>query len=215
MATLAELTVQVLTARLSRKDMTLDELQAEISFISNMIKAIDEGTEIEPAAVGAPEKQVRPEKINFRKIFKKDKVVCLVCNKEFSTLKRHLAMAHQLKPAEYKKQFNIPAKYALIAPAYSHKKKQDALNRGLADNLVKARAKRANKKSAVRAETPVPAAKTKAPVPLKKTKTAIPTKTTKSDTTKRLIIKPAKPVAKAKTAKTIVTGKLVKTRKKK
>ena len=44
MATLSELTVQVLTARLTKKEMSLEELQKEMMIISNMIKSLDEGT---------------------------------------------------------------------------------------------------------------------------------------------------------------------------
>jgi len=214
MATLAELTVQVLTARLAKKEMTLDELQKEMAAISTMLKDIDAGTLQEPVAEDAPEQQVKIEKINFRKIFRRDKVVCLICSKEFTTLKRHLAVIHQLKPAEYKKQFNIPAKYTLVASAYSDKKKQDALNRGLGNILVKARENKAKKKAAVpavRVKPPVPAVKLKAPVPMKRVKAAMPMKT---ETTKPVTIKPAKPEAKSK-VKTILTEKVVKTRKKK
>lgn len=69
---------------------------------------------------------------------------------------------------EYKKQFNIPAKYSLVATVYSESRKQAAIDRGLGENLAKARAARAEKKAGV------PAVKGKAPVPVVKKKAAVP-----------------------------------------
>lgn len=160
MATLAELTVQVLTVRMSKKEMTLEEIQKEMVSISAMIKAIDEGTLQEPAAGSAAEPVV--QKINFKQIFKKDEVICLLCNKGFKTLKKHLKVSHSITDREYKKQFNIPAKQALIAKNYSDERKQAALERGQGEILAKARAARSAQKAA--AAAPVKAVKASKPV---------------------------------------------------
>jgi len=149
MATLSELTVQVLTARMAKKEMSLEEIQKEMVTISNMIKAIDEGTIQEPTPE-APVEEPKPQKINFKKIFKDNEVICLICNKGFKSLKRHLSSAHQLTPKDYKSQFNIPASQSLIAKAYSEERKKAALDRGQGNILAKARKARAAKK----AETP-------------------------------------------------------------
>lgn len=151
MATLSELTVQVLTARLTKKEMSLEELQAEMTAISKMIRAIDEGTAQEPI-IEAPTEEAKPQKINFKKVFKDNEVICLLCNKGFKTLKRHLTQVHQITDKEYKKQFNIPAKQPLIAKAYSEERKKAALDRGQGDILAKARAARAAKKTTVPAK---------------------------------------------------------------
>lgn len=95
MATLSELTVQVLTARLAKKEMSIEELQKEMVLISNMLKDIDAGTIQEPPTE-ATEEEPKPQKINFKKIFKDNEVVCLICNKGFITLKRHLSQVHQI-----------------------------------------------------------------------------------------------------------------------
>jgi predicted transcriptional regulator len=153
-ASLSELTVQVLTARLAKKEMSIEEIRNEMASISAMIKSIDDGTIKEQGETPA---EARPGKINFKKVFKRDKVVCLLCNKEFTMLKRHLSIAHGLKPGEYKKQFSIPASYDLVASDYAEKRRQDALDRGLGDNLVKARAARAAK-TAKTAQAPKPKA---------------------------------------------------------
>jgi predicted transcriptional regulator len=110
-----------------------------------MLKGIDAGTPTE--AVAQETETSKPEKINFKKIFKEKEVVCLLCNKGFTTLKRHLTKMHQITDKEYKKQFGIPAKQKLVARAYSEERKKAALDRGQGEILVKARAARIAKKT--------------------------------------------------------------------
>jgi len=160
MATLSELTVQVLTARMVKKEMTLEELQYEMVTISKMIKAIDEGT-LQEATPEAPAEEPKLQKINMKKVFKDNEVICLLCNKGFTTLKRHLSSVHQITDKEYKTQFNIPAKQPLVAKAYSEKKKADAQKNNLGAKMQAGREAKAIEKASV------PAVKTKAAVPAK------------------------------------------------
>lgn len=171
MAALSELTVQVLTARMAKKEMSLEELQKEMVTISNMIKAIDEGTLQGPASE-APVEEPKPQKINMKKIFKDNEVICLLCYKGFTTLKRHLRTAHQITDKEYKSQFNIPAKQPLVARAYSEKKKADAQKNDLGAKM------QAGRKASVleKGKAQVPAVKVKAPVPVVKVKAPVPAK---------------------------------------
>jgi predicted transcriptional regulator len=87
----------------------------------------------------------------------------MVCGKGgMKTLARHLAQAHGLKPGEYRKQFSIPKDQPLTARNFSETRKKMAQERGLADNLAKARAVRAAKiKAEKAAQTKVSRAKTK------------------------------------------------------
>jgi predicted transcriptional regulator len=61
------------------------------------------------------------------------------------TLARHLGTAQGMKPSEYRKQFGIPRAQPLAAKAYSESRRQMAVDRGLGENLAKARAKKAGK----------------------------------------------------------------------
>jgi len=69
-------------------------------------------------------------------------VICMICGKAMKTLARHLKTSHGLKPGEYRKQFDIPRTQPLAAKAYSESRRQMAVDRGLGDNLAKARAAR-------------------------------------------------------------------------
>lgn len=141
MTSISELTVQVLTARLAKKEMSIEELQKEMVLISNMLKDIDAGT-IQETPTGVIEEEPKPQKINFKKVFKDNEVVCLICNKGFITLKRHLSQVHQISDTEYKKQFGIPSKQPLVAKSYSEKKKADAVKNNLGAKMQAGRKKK-------------------------------------------------------------------------
>lgn len=168
MATLTELTAQIIAARAAKKDMSTEELQQEMQMIYSFLKGIETGDVPAPVAAvqEAPVEETKPQ-LTIKQAFKKDEVICMICNKGFKTLKRHLAMAHSLKPGEYRKQFNIPSTQSLAAKSYSESRRQMALDRGLVEGLAKFRADKAAKKVAV------PAGKVKAPVPVVKNKTEL------------------------------------------
>jgi predicted transcriptional regulator len=174
MSNLTELTAQIIAARAAKKEMSTEEFQQEMQMVYSFLKGIEEGNV--PVTVPISE-ETKPQKINFKKVFKDNEVICLICNKGFKALKRHLTVAHDLKPGEYRKQFGIPAKQSLVAKAYSEKWRKAANDRGQGEILAKAREARAAKKAAVtivKTKAPVTVVKVKVPVPAVKTKVAVP-----------------------------------------
>lgn len=175
MSNLTELTAQIITARAAKKDMSTEEFQQEMQMVYSFLKGIEEGN-VESAASTSPAAEPKPQ-LTIKQAFKKDEVICMLCNQGFKTLKRHLAIAHNLKPGEYRKRFGIPSAQSLAAKSYVESRRQMALDRGQGEILAKARAIRAAKKAAVPAlktKAPVPAVKVKAPVPTAKKKAAVP-----------------------------------------
>ena len=147
MATLAELTVQLMTARLAKRDLSFDELQKEMDYFSSKLKSIDAGCTVtqepvpqETSAPVVPDEPAPPVKINMKKVFRDDKVVCLECSKEFGSLNRHLQLTHSMTDKEYKLKYNIPAKQKLVAKSVSEKARQSALDRNQGAVMAKGRA---------------------------------------------------------------------------
>jgi len=176
MATLVEIAGQVVAAHAASSNLTTDELILEISKVHAALKALESGQVVEGSEEAKPTMTVK-------EAFKKNEVVCMVCGKGgFKTLARHLSTAHQMIPREYKKQFGIPSKQALSAKSYSEARRKMAQDRGLADNLAKAREVRMGNiaaKAAVTAKTaPAKAAKAIAPAKVAKAVKA-PAKTPK------------------------------------
>lgn len=145
MANISELVTQLLALRLSRKDMSLEEIKHEITEIGSALKAIDSSEEL-PAAQPAQEpvvqvesEQPAPKPINMEEVFGYDAVTCLECGKSFLSLKRHLSLIHNMTDKEYKKKYNIPAKQKLVAQKVSETARKNATDRNQGDVLTKAR----------------------------------------------------------------------------
>jgi len=134
MAELIELAAEIVMAHASATEMTSEDLRNEIKAVYATLKGLETGDISSKPAM------------TLRQAFKKDQVACMVCGKTgLTTLKRHLATAHEMKPGQYRKRFNIPQDQPLAATNYVEKKRQIALDRGLGKNLAKARAAKKTK----------------------------------------------------------------------
>lgn len=146
MATLLEMAAEIIAAHASTTTMTKEELVAELVELHKTLSALEKGETPVVEGSATEEETAAAPVISLKKAFGKDKVVCMICGKEMKTLARHLKTAHNLKPAEYRKQFGIPSKQPLAARNYSESRRAMAVERGLGDNLAKARAARVKKK---------------------------------------------------------------------
>jgi predicted transcriptional regulator len=153
---LLELTADIVIAHASVTEMTSDDLLKEIKMVYATLEGLGKGKiEIsaqEPKKRGrkaqgtaeaiAEEKPVIPPApaLTIEEAFKPGQVACMICGKKgLTTLKRHLTTAHNLKPGQYRKQFNVPKDQPLAATEYVAKRRQMALDRGLGDKLAAAR----------------------------------------------------------------------------
>jgi predicted transcriptional regulator len=164
---LIELTAEIVISHASMTEMSSDDLLTEIKAVYATLEGL-QTVEIEipeqepkkrgrktqepaePVAEKAEGKPAIPPApaMTIKEAFKPDQVACMICGKKgLTTLKRHLNAAHNLKPGQYRKQFNIPREQPLAATEYVAKRRQIALDRGLGDNLAKARAARQEKQA--------------------------------------------------------------------
>lgn len=173
MATLTELTAEIVSAHASGSSLSSEELIKNIQVVYNTLKALEAGDSVPIAEDVATEVPAAPA-MTIKQAFKnKDSVLCMICGKGFKTLKRHLAMAHDLKPGEYRKQFGIPSTQTLAAKSYVESRRKMALDKGLGAGLAKFRA---DKKVADAKPVDVPVVKGKASLPAVKVKAGLPTK---------------------------------------
>jgi predicted transcriptional regulator len=135
---LVELTTEIVSAHASVNEMNREELLDEIQEVFQKLNALV-GFEGEAAASVAV--TVKPA-IPLNAAFGAEQVFCMECGKGFTTLKKHLAVSHNLSPKDYRKKFNIPTKTPLVARNYSEAKKKIAQKLGLAEKLAAGRKKR-------------------------------------------------------------------------
>jgi len=140
--TLVELAANIVSSHASVNAMTTEELLQEIRKVYVTLQRL----ETDGSAARPDTEEKKAPVMTVRKAFQADQVFCMICGKGgMKTLSRHLSMTHGITPREYRKQFNIPATQPLTAKNFSEKRRQTALERGLADNLAKARAVRSEK----------------------------------------------------------------------
>lgn len=135
-----ELTAEIVASHASVNEMSREELLDEIQAVFAKLSSLS-GAEGVEAVVPVEEKPA----VSLNKAFGADRVYCMVCGKGFTTLKKHLAISHNLAPRDYRKKFSIPAKTPLVARSYSESKKKIAQKLGLAEKLAEGRRKRAKK----------------------------------------------------------------------
>jgi predicted transcriptional regulator len=143
-SSLLELTANIVSSHASVTEMSGEDLLQELQKVHVALQKLDieTGEEAEKAEAKGPA-------ISLKKAFQPDQVSCMLCGKSgMKTLARHLAQVHGLKPGEYRKQFGIPSSQALTARNFSEARRRMAQEKGLADNLAKARAVRAEKLAA-------------------------------------------------------------------
>jgi len=137
MGSLLEMTASIVASHAQKTQMNSDDLIQELKKVHASLQSLEEPVVIETASVKAPA-------MSLKKAFRADQVCCMVCGKGgMKTLTRHLAQLHGMKPGAYRKQFGIPSSQALTAKVFSEARRAMAQEKGLADNLAKARAVRA------------------------------------------------------------------------
>ena len=163
MKTLLELVVDIVSSHASNTTMTTDQLVQELQTVHTALQKLEQG-ESAVAANEAVTGDAKENIITIRQAFKKDEVICMVCQKGgFKTLKKHLTTSHQMTPGQYRKQFGIKSSQKLAAKNFSDARRKAAEERGMTDILAKAREKRmanlkASKAVAAKAVKPAKAA---------------------------------------------------------
>lgn len=143
MPSLLEMAAEIVAAHASTTAMSKEELVSELAEVYKTLAAIEKGEVSVTVSEDVP--QTAPT-VSRKKAFGRDKVTCMICGKEMKTLSRHIRTAHDMKPSDYRKQFEIPRTQPLAARNYSESRRQMAKDRGLGENLAKARAARAKAK---------------------------------------------------------------------
>jgi predicted transcriptional regulator len=202
MSTLVELSSQLVASQVSTSSMTTEEIIKSLQSIHASLKAL-ETEETIPDGTSVP---TAAPTMSIKKAFGKKEVTCLICGKNFITLKHHLKKTHDLEAGAYRKQFGIKSSQSLAAQNYTESRRKFAIDNNLGAGLVKARETR--KANAAKKAAAVPATvKTKAPeATTKKISISVAKKTTAAPVVKKTVAKAPvksskKAFAPAKTAK--------------
>ena len=122
---LVELTADIVSAYVGNNAVTAADLPV---LITQVHKALGETA----ASVAEPIEEERPEPaVNPKKSVTRDYIICLEDGKKFKSLKRHLSSHYSMSPEEYRKRWDLPSDYPMVAPSYAEKRSQLARQSGL------------------------------------------------------------------------------------
>jgi predicted transcriptional regulator len=123
-ASLAEITVEIVSAYVAHNQVAASDLPKVISTVAGELRTL--GREPQAPMPSKPEPVVP-----VRRSIRPDHLVCLICGKKQKLLKRHLAVEHELTPNQYRETFGLKSDYPMAAPNYAQQRRELAVKIGL------------------------------------------------------------------------------------
>lgn len=120
---LRKLTVEIVTAFVSQNQLPADEVS---DLVHNVFSAL---SDLGPGGGGAAEAKAPAVPVN--RSLTRDGIVCLEDGKTFTSLKRHLNVAHNMTPEEYRAKWGLREDYPMVSPDYSDRRSDLAKQIGL------------------------------------------------------------------------------------
>lgn len=120
--TITSLTANIVSSFVGNNSVQPDQISEMIRCVATALKA----THLEQEDDTAPTPAV-----DIKRAVKHTSVTCLDCGREMRSLKQHLRLEHDLTPAAYRKRWGLPADAPIVAPEYSARRKQIALDHNL------------------------------------------------------------------------------------
>jgi predicted transcriptional regulator len=131
--TTIELAADIAAAFVSNNSVRPADLPTLIGDIHGALQRFSSGE----AAVPEPEK-LTPA-VSIKKSVSDDYIICLEDGRRFRSMKRHLRIAYNLTPDEYRAKWGLPRDYPMVAPAYAKARSALAHQMGLGSKRRKAR----------------------------------------------------------------------------
>jgi predicted transcriptional regulator len=120
-----ELTAEIVSAYVSNNRVSVAELPDLIASIHNSLNALGE-----PVLAPVIDEPLVPA-VSIKKSITPDYIICLEDGKHFKSMKRHLATKFGMTPDEYRRKWNLPSDYPMVAAGYAAKRSELALSLGL------------------------------------------------------------------------------------
>jgi predicted transcriptional regulator len=124
-ANLLEMTTEIVASYVSSNEVNVENLPDLIRSIHRSLGALGSPVEIE--------KQLEKPKaaVTVAKSVTDDYIVCLEDGKRLKMLKRYLRSKYDMSPDDYRKRWNLPADYPMVAPNYAKRRSEFAKQIGL------------------------------------------------------------------------------------
>lgn len=117
-----ELTVDLVCSYVSRNQIPMSDLSGLIATFHNALTGAASGQVVEA--------ERRPA-VTVKKSIGDDYIICLEDGKKLTMLKRYLRSQYNMSPEEYRKKWDLPHDYPMVAPAYARLRSAFAKKIGL------------------------------------------------------------------------------------
>jgi predicted transcriptional regulator len=121
---LIALTADIVSAHVSNNSLAVSEVPTLIQTVHGALAGLGASRtpELEPK---------RDPAVPIRSSVKPDHIVCLEDGKKLKMLKRHLLTHYDLTPEQYRRKWNLPVDYPMVAPNYAEQRRTLAKKIGL------------------------------------------------------------------------------------
>lgn len=132
-ADLIDMAADIVSAYVGNNIVTPGDMPSLIQRIYNALEELNagessHGTKLEPA-------------VSIRKSVTPDYIICLEDGKKFKSLKRHLRTHYNLTPEDYRRKWDLPRDYPMVAPNYAQARSNLAKKMGLGQKSRRPRSK--------------------------------------------------------------------------
>lgn len=124
-ADLLEMTTEIVASYVSGNVISSDNLSDLIRSVHRSLSGLGTSAEIEK-----PTEKPKAA-VTIAKSITDDYIVCLEDGKRLKMLKRYLRSKYDLSPDDYRKRWNLPADYPMVAPNYAKRRSEFAKQIGL------------------------------------------------------------------------------------
>ena len=129
--TLITLTADIVAAHVSNNSVAVSDLPVLIAHVHGALSNL---------GGPAPIEVVKQEPaVSVRSSIKPDFIVCLEDGKKLKMLKRHLMTHYDMTPDDYRRKWNLPADYPMVAPNYAKQRRELAKKIGLGTKRARGR----------------------------------------------------------------------------
>jgi predicted transcriptional regulator len=121
---LLEMTTEIVSSFVSGNSVDAGNLSDLIRSVHRSLTGLSSDETEKPAE--------RPKAaVSLAKSITDDYIVCLEDGKKLKMLKRYLRSKYKLSPEEYRKRWNLPVDYPMVAPNYAKRRSEFAKQIGL------------------------------------------------------------------------------------
>ena len=121
---LLSLTTEIVASHVSNNTVAVSDLPQLIKLVHGAL-----------ASQSTEEEQEEPEKlvpaVSIKRSVQPEFIVCLEDGKKLKMLKRHLKTRYDMSPDDYRKRWNLPDDYPMVAPQYAEQRSSLAKKIGL------------------------------------------------------------------------------------